>query len=356
MKIIQILLYPFAFLYAISIKLWSWMYKMGYWGKANFSVPIISVGNIQAGGTGKTPMVEYLCSILTPSYHVSVLSRGYKRLTFGFRIVSLSDGFKEVGDEPAWLKRKYPQVNVGVAENRIEGIPHLVSHALHTDCIILDDGFQQQGIRADLNILLTTYHAPFTKDHFLPVGKLREGIKEAKRADIIIVTKCPEPLLKKKAQVLQQLKIHLENHQTAFLSSIYYATPYLMNYEGMLLPLKNIDSVLLLTGIADASPLVQYIESKVKTLKHLKFSDHYRYRIEEIELLEKEFEKLSTSGNVIILTTEKDAARLVDYRNLINELNLEIYVQPILLKWDDEEELKKMIFKVLPEKVEESFL
>jgi tetraacyldisaccharide 4'-kinase len=129
-----------------------------------------------------------------------------------------------------------------------------------------------------------------------------------------------------------------------------------MNYEGMLLPLKNIDSVLLLTGIADASPLVQYIESKVKTLKHLKFSDHYRYRIEEIELLEKEFEKLSTSGNVIILTTEKDAARLVDYRNLINELNLEIYVQPILLKWDDEEELKKMIFKVLPEKVEESFL
>lgn len=355
MKIIQILLYPFAFLYAISIKFWSWMYKMGYWGKSNFSVPIISIGNIQAGGTGKTPMVEYVCSILTPNYHVSVLSRGYKRLTFGFRIVSLSDGFKEVGDEPAWLKRKYPQVNIGVAENRIEGIPHLVSHALHTDCIILDDGYQQQGIRTDLNILLTAYHAPYTKDHFLPVGKLREGIDEAKRADIIIVTKCPENLLQKKSQVLQQLNIHLEEHQTVFLSSIYYATPYLMNYEGILLSLKSTDTVLLLTGIADASPLVQYIESKVKNIKHLNFSDHYRYRIEEIELLQNEFEKLSTSGNVIILTTEKDAARLVDYRNKINELKLEIYVQPILLRWDEEEELKKMIFKVLPEKVEDSF-
>jgi tetraacyldisaccharide 4'-kinase len=356
MKIIQILLYPFAFLYAISIKLWSWMYKMGYSGKSSFSVLIISVGNIQAGGTGKTPMVEYLCSILTPNYHVSVLSRGYKRLTFGFRIVAHSDGFKEVGDEPAWLKRKYPQANIGVAENRVEGIPHLVSHALHTDCIILDDGFQQLGMRTDLNILLTTYHSPYTKDQFLPVGRLREGKSEAKRADIIIVTKCPENILQKKSQVLQELNIHLENHQTAFLSSLYYATPYLMNYEGILLSLKDVDTVLLLTGIADASPLVQYIESKVKTLKHLKFSDHYRYRIEEIELLEKEFEKLSSSGKTIILTTEKDAARLVDYRNKINELNLEIYVQPILLKWDDEELLKKMVDQILPQKQEESFL
>jgi tetraacyldisaccharide 4'-kinase len=210
-------------------------------------------------------------------------------------------------------------------------------------------------MRTDLNILLTTYHAPYTKDHFLPVGKLREGIGEAKRADMIIVTKCPENLLQKKSQVLQQLNIHLENHQTAFLSSIYYATPYLMNYEGILLSLKNIDSILLLTGIADASPLVQYIESKVKTVKHLKFSDHYRYRIEEIELIHKEFENLSSSGKAIILTTEKDAARLVDYRNKINELNLEIYVQPILLKWDDEASLKKIIYEVLPKMEEVSF-
>lgn len=353
MKIIQILLYPFAFLYAISIKLWSWMYKRGYWGKSNFSVPIISVGNIQAGGTGKTPMVEYLCSILTPNFYVSVLSRGYKRLTFGFRIVSHSDGFKEVGDEPAWLKRKYPQVNIGVAENRVEGIPNLVGHALHTDCIILDDGFQQQGIRTDLNILLTTYHVPYTKDHFLPVGRLREGIGEAKRADIIIVTKCPENLLKKKPQVLQELNIELENHQTAFLSSIHYATPYLMNYEGILLSLKSTDTVLLLTGIADSSPLVQYLESKVNNIKHLKFSDHYRYRSEDIVIIHKEFEKLSSSGRTILLTTEKDAARLVDYNSQIKELQLEIYVQPILLKWDDEEQLKKTIHNILPEKIEE---
>lgn len=356
MKIIQFLLYPFAFLYAISIKLWSWMYKMGYSGKSSFSVPIISVGNIQAGGTGKTPMVEYLCSILTPNYHVSVLSRGYKRLTFGFRIVAHSDGFKEVGDEPAWLKRKYPQANIGVAENRVEGIPHLVSHALNTDCIILDDGFQQLGIRTDLNILLTAYHAPYTRDHFLPVGKLREGIGEANRADIIIITKCPENILKKKKEILQQLKIHLEDHQTAFLSSLYYATPYLMNYEGILLPLQKSHTVLLLTGIADAYPLVQYLESKVKKLKHLSFSDHYRYRPEDIIIIHQEWGKLSIYGNVIILTTEKDAARLVDYKSQIQELQLEIYVQPILLRWDDEEALKKIVYKVLPEKEEESFL
>ncbi len=343
MKITQFFLLPFAFIYSLGVKWWTWMYKKGYWGKASFSLPVISVGNLQAGGTGKTPMVDYLCGYLSNEYQVGVLSRGYKRLTYGFRMVHVSDDYKSVGDEPYWLKRRYPHIAIGVAENRVEGIPYLISNAMDTDVLILDDGYQQLGIRVDLNILMTPFHRPYTNDYFLPAGRLRESRSSAERADIIIVTKCPENELGKKDAVLQKLGIRLAANQKAFLSALYYAQPYSMYYEGEVKSLQKDENILLVTGIGDAEPLLKHIEGKVKKVKHLSFPDHYRYRISDIETIAEAFMKFQAGEKSRIITTEKDAVRLISFRKEISALELNFFVQPILLKWDDEDELKRSI-------------
>lgn len=336
MKIMHFLLFPFALIYSIGIKLWLWMHTKGYQGRVNFSVPIISVGNIQAGGTGKTPMVDYLCEKLSKEQHVSVLSRGYKRLTYGFRIVGELDHYKNVGDEPLWLKKRHPHVTVGVAENRVEGIPYLVSHALYTNLIMLDDGYQQLGIHIGVNILLTPYHRPYTRDYFLPAGRLREPRSSATRADVIIITKCPEDYLYEKDQVIRSLNITVEAHQQVFLSALYYGSPYSMFYEGSVEAYKKEESILLVTGIADAGPLKRYLDKKVKEVKHISYTDHYRFRPIDVEHIAKEYEGMSRNKIVKIVTTEKDAIRLNQYKNIIEGLGITFYVQPILLRIDDE--------------------
>lgn len=323
------------------------MYQKGYWGKVRFTVPVISVGNLQAGGTGKTPVVDYLCEELSGSHQVAVLSRGYKRLTNGFRVVREVDSYREVGDEPLWVKRRHPHVAVAVAENRIEGIPYLMSHMPQTEVIVLDDGFQQLGIRVDLNILVTPFHKPYTKDYMLPAGRLREHIDEAARADVIIVSKCPQKYLHNKEQVLEQLNIRLLSHQNAFLSSIYYAQPYRMFYEGDTNPLKPEEQIMLITGIGDAAPLYEYVRNKVAFVRHLSFPDHYRYRISDLDQIQKVFQLLSCQGLVRILTTEKDAMRLNSLRTDIEQRALDIHIQPILIKWGNVEELNEIVAEVM---------
>ncbi|MCO5248970.1 MAG: tetraacyldisaccharide 4'-kinase [Chitinophagales bacterium] len=337
MKIHQILWIPFAFLYSLFIRIWLWMYQKGYSGKVSFTVPIISIGNIQAGGTGKTPLIAYLCEILSEKYQVAVISRGYKRNTLGFRLAGKSDTYKEIGDEPYWLNKKFPNVAIAVAENRIEAVPHLMSYRYNTQVILLDDGFQQLGIRLAKNILLTPYHSPFTKDFMLPVGRLREPKSGSERADIIVITKCPVSLLDQKEKVLSELNIQLLSHQKAFLSSIVYTSPYLMFYEGMVESLHIDEQILLVTGIADTLPLLEYLKPKVKYVKHLSFLDHYKYRESDIRRIENEYYTLSQNGKTRIITTEKDAVRLEIFKDLLEDLDLEIYIQAMSIKWDDEE-------------------
>ncbi|MCO5233171.1 MAG: tetraacyldisaccharide 4'-kinase [Chitinophagales bacterium] len=326
------------------------MYSRGYWGKAKFSIPIISVGNIQAGGTGKTPMVEYICSFLLRNHQVGVLSRGYKRKTFGFRLVGENDNFKEVGDEPLWLKQKHPQSTIGVVENRIIGVPYLVEQNMNLEAIILDDGFQQLGIKIDLNILLTPYAKPFTNDAMLPVGRLREPISATSRADIIVVTKCPTVRLNEVSQVVQELKLNIQPHQEVFLSSIIYASPYLLGYEGLVYPLSDLENILLITGIADASPLLEYVQSKVKSVKHIAFSDHYVYQLSDLKQIQKEFHSLMKEGKTRILTTEKDAIRLYFYRKELLQLQLEVYVQAVNIVLDNEERFIEKIEQILKDR------
>ncbi|MCO5229784.1 MAG: tetraacyldisaccharide 4'-kinase [Chitinophagales bacterium] len=347
MKNIQILLWPFALLYEFIIKIWSWMYRKGYWGRAKFAIPIISVGNIQAGGTGKTPLVEFICMFLSDEFHIGVLSRGYRRVTHGFRHVHENDNYRDVGDEPLWLKRRCPQVAVGVSENRIEGVPYLVGQNMHLNAIVLDDGFQQLGIQINLNILLTPFHRPFTKDSMIPMGKLREPIAEASRADIIVITKCPKDRLENVQQVVKDLRLNILPHQEVFLSSINYSSPYLLGYEGLTEPLSKDENILLITGIADTSSLLNYVQSKTNQVKHISFPDHYNFRYSDLKFIQKEFVQLFKEGKTRILTTEKDAIRLSVLRQELRELQLEIYVQGISIIMNNEEKFKERVFQAL---------
>ncbi len=350
MKIIHFLLLPLAFLYGFFIRIWLFLYQKGVWGKVNFAVPIISVGNIQAGGTGKTPMVDYLCGILSSQLSIGVLSRGYKRLSYGFRIVHESDKYQDSGDEPLWLKRRHPNILVGVAENRVEGIPYLLSHGLYTNAVVLDDGYQQLGINLDVNILLTPYHRPFTRDFFLPSGRLREPRSSSERADIIVITKCPESLLSEKEKVIRGIGLKYHGQQQIFLSSIYYSSPHLIFYEGMIKTIRKDEQILLVTGIADSVPLKEYLETKAGKVMHLSYRDHYRYDLQDFEYICKKFEELDDRYPVRILTTEKDAVRLYPFKERIVELNLPLYVLPISVRLDDEQGFIQAVYDKLPER------
>lgn len=348
MKIIHFLLLPLSALYSLMIRIWLWTHKRGYSGQVSFSVPIISVGNIQVGGTGKTPMVDFICEKLGRDFYLAVLSRGYKRLSYGFRMVHELDTYKNVGDEPLWLKNRHPHVAVGVAENRVEGVPYLMSHALHTQAIILDDGFQQLGMKIGLNILLTPYHQPFTQDWMLPAGRRREPVASYQRADVIVITKCPEEKLTQKKTVLSELNISPFSHQKVFLSSICYTSPYLMFYEGNVISYSSKDQILLVTGIADAEPLKKYIESQVKFVQHIAYSDHYRFKESDLEQIIEEYNRLSKHGKTIIITTEKDAMRLRPFRGYLLERKIEIFVQPMSIVLDDEKGFWDAFYNLLP--------
>lgn len=348
MKIKQFLLWPFVPLYALAIKLWRWLYKAGVWGQAKFSVPVISVGNLQAGGTGKTPMVAWLAEHLNATQRTGILSRGYKRLTFGFRMANSGDTYREIGDEPSWLRNKLPESAVAVAENRIEGIPNLLSMRPDVSVIILDDGYQQLGIKVSLNILMTPYHRPFTKDMLLPAGNLREPIEEQERADLIVVSYCPEEKLSHPKQMMRELGIELLPHQKIFLSSSRFGTPYHLFYEGDFKNLRRGQKVLLITGIADPHPTLQFLASRGIEVFHLKYRDHHRFVASDIEQFKLNYQKIAADQEPVILTTEKDAVRLLPLRKEIADKGLEIYVQPMYLCWGEREsELIQMIHQAL---------
>ena len=185
---------PFALLYGIVVAIRNYFYDSGIFSSIEFSLPVICVGNITVGGTGKSPHIEYLIELLKPAYQVATLSRGYKRYSRGFKIADASSNARDIGDEPFQFKAKYPSVEVCVAEERMTAIPQLLQQKPHIDLILLDDAFQHRTVKAGMNILLTDYHRLYTRDHIMPFGLLRESRKAAKRAQIIVVSKCPHDL------------------------------------------------------------------------------------------------------------------------------------------------------------------
>lgn len=325
--ILKILLFPFSLIYGFFSILNNLIYETKIIIPIKFTIPVINIGNLTVGGTGKTPHIEYLINLLNPYIKLAVLSRGYKRKTKGFRQINQNDDVKTAGDEPLLFKRKYRDLNVFVSENRVEGISQILMKVPDTQTVLLDDAFQHRSIYPALNILLTEYEYPFFKDFYLPVGRLREWRSGYKRADIIIVTKCPLNITEKEKEEFIA-KIKLQKNQKIFFSYYKYFDPYFLYNPQQRIELKPGTEVLLISALASTSYLIHYLESKTDNLHSLEFTDHHQFTFDDMEHFKKIFDGLK-SKNKVILTTEKDAMRLDMHRKYILDNKLPVFVLPV---------------------------
>jgi tetraacyldisaccharide 4'-kinase len=326
---IKVLLYPFALVYGAVVWLRNRLYDSGFSSSVEFSVPVISVGNLSVGGTGKTPHVEYLIRLLQYQYKVATMSRGYKRRTQGFLLADENSNAVRIGDEPMQYHMKYPEVAVSVAEERMTGIPSLVQKVPDVDVVLLDDAYQHRSVKPGLNILITDFSKPFYKDFILPYGRLREGRAAYKRADIIIVSKCPEDLSKAAAEEIRR-RINPLPHQHLFFSAIEYDQPYdLFTGETALL---NDKSALLVCCIAKPQPLIEHTNALASQVHVLSYPDHHYFLSKDMEEIRETYENWNVPNKVIV-TTEKDATRLHLQKDKLAALNTQVIVLPIKISF-----------------------
>ncbi|MGV3658390.1 MAG: tetraacyldisaccharide 4'-kinase [Chitinophagaceae bacterium] len=324
LKSFRILLLPFALLYGGIVWLRNWLYDKKILRSATFGLPLICVGNLSVGGTGKSPMVEYLVRQLKDHVKTAILSRGYKRKTRGYALASETTTAIDIGDEPMQFYRKFPDVPVAVGEERIEAIPQLLHDKPDTELVILDDAFQHRAINAGLNILLTDYSNLFTRDFFLPTGDLRDMRSSYKRAQIIVVTKCPADLsVQDKEAIIKE--IEPVKGQRIFFTTIAYGQPYHIT-KGHSVDLDENTDVLLITGIANPKPLKSFLEERIGTYTMLHYGDHHIFTLDDWKDIKKKYEAME-AGKKIIVTTEKDAMRLMKYEAELHQLPF--YVIPI---------------------------
>lgn len=336
----RILLFPFALLYGIGVIFRNWLYNKKIFKPAVFNMPLICIGNLAVGGTGKSPMVEFLMNRLKSKYALAILSRGYRRKTKGYILATPDTTANEIGDEPFMFYSKHPDVPIAVGEERVSAIPMLLHDRPQTKAIILDDAFQHREVAAGLNILLTDYSNLYTRDFFLPTGDLRDSRGSAKRAQVVIVTKCPPDLDEAgKEQVKQSLLLNKE--QELYFSAIGYHTPYHI-ITGEKKPLTANMEALLVTGIARPQAVKNYLAAELHSYNCLAYRDHHIFDIDDLRQIKKEFETFS-GKDAIILTTEKDAVRLVKFGKELDELPL--YVLPIETRilFGEEEKLVTLV-------------
>ncbi len=325
-------LYPLSFLYGIGVRIRNALFDWGFLRSQSFDVPVISVGNITVGGTGKTPHVEYLVRLLRTQFHVAVLSRGYKRKSSGFLEIGRHTPVEQSGDEPFQMKQKFPDIPVAVDKKRCRGANLLLARNPETEAILLDDAFQHRYIQPGINILLINYHRPLCNDALLPAGRLREPASAQHRANIVIVTKCPDNIKPMEYRILSK-QLRLYPYQQLYFSTIRYGAIYPLQapgaYDGITLPsLAEEDAILLLTAIA--SPDATLCElNKYPAQKHLlTFPDHHFFNKADMEKLDAQF-KAMPGRRKIIVTTEKDATRLAQLPCLGEDIKKHIYILPI---------------------------
>lgn len=305
---LRLLLWPFSLVYGFIIELRNKAYDLRIFKSQEVDCPTIVVGNLAIGGTGKSPMTEYLIRMLQANYKVATLSRGYGRKTKGFRLVGIDDDPIKVGDEPLQFKRKYQAVTVAVCENRVEGVKRLKDNH---DLVILDDAYQHRALKPGFSILLLEYKSLFQPKILLPAGNLRDMYSQRKRADLIVISKSPEDLPEKNRQkALKQ--VNANSGQIVLFSSLKYGQSYLLNNESFAskqLQVNRESTVLAVTGIADPSLLIKYLEIQAKKVYLLKFPDHHQYTEKDVTKITSKFDTIH-ENNKIIVTTEKDAQRL----------------------------------------------
>jgi tetraacyldisaccharide 4'-kinase len=305
--------------------------------KSHFSpeIPSICVGNLSVGGTGKTPLVKYLVELLRPDYSIAILSRGYGRKTKGYLLLNDTHTANEVGDEPMEYYARFENVQVAVSEKRVEGYHLLQSENKKTEVLLLDDAFQHRAFSAGMNILVTAYNNLYTDDFLLPSGRLRESREGAKRAQIIVVSKCPKTLTEKERAAIA-LKLKLQAQQYLFFTTLVYGAIYSFhtNEKVNMEDMKQMD-VSLFSGIGNDQPIIDYLQNKVKSLWVKKYTDHYVYTNDDIAGF---YQRYSHQPNSIFITTEKDAARLRVLHNNLDLLQLALYILPVNVIFTTEKE------------------
>jgi tetraacyldisaccharide 4'-kinase len=336
----KVFLYPLAWLYGIGVYLRNVFYDLGILKSEEFDVPVISIGNITVGGTGKTPHVEYLVNLLHNKFEVATLSRGYKRKTKGFRYVETTSTVFEVGDEPLQIKNKFPGVKVSVCENRVIGAEKLLDskNKAIPDVVILDDAFQHRRITPGINILLIDYNRQIKEDALLPVGRLREGVSQMRRANIIIFTKCPDEITPIMRRILMK-DVGLKPYQELFFTALEYKKlkPVFTGkkLDGDFYEKKGY-SILIVTGIAFPKPIYKYLNQYSEKTEILAFPDHYNFSKKDMVSIMNKFESLDSKRKIII-TTEKDSMRLKDREDLTDEFKDALYYIPVTVKFLDDE-------------------
>ena len=328
LKSFRYVLFPFSIIYGGIIWVRNKMFDKKLLRSASFNFPVICVGNLAMGGTGKTPMTEYLIRLLKENYHTAVLSRGYKRKTKGFVLADNHTTAIDIGDEPMQIHLKFKDITVAVDEERVVGIPLILQANPETEVIILDDAFQHREVIAGLNILLTDYNNLYTRDLLLPAGDLRDLRSSSERADIIIVTKCKSYIEEEEKQKIIS-EIRPSQHQKVYFTKIKYSVPFhLYSHEEKILDPQS--QVLLVCGIANPQPLKEVLTKYVSTYEILNYRDHHIFTTDDLREIKDHFSKMN-SDNKIILTTEKDAVRLSKF---VNELgDLPVYVFPMMHKF-----------------------
>lgn len=349
MKIFKLIIYPISLLYGMIMSIRNFLFDLGILRSKRTPISSIVVGNLKTGGTGKTPHVEFLISRLKNQFNIAVLSRGYGRGTSTFIIADESSTSKHIGDEPLQIKNKFNDIIVAVNANRNEGVNKILKAYPKTNLVILDDAYQHRYLQPNICILLTEYSDLYIDDLILPTGNLREFVSGANRADVIVVTKSPELLSPIDKRLIVD-KLNVKSHQTVFFSYTCYKNIRDLNnntsseYDFKMLK-KEKYSVLLFTGIADATNINYYIKNNVHDFKSIEFPDHYHYKNHDINKIKNIFDSIE-NPNKIILTTEKDAMRLKDesFKDLI--VNLPIFYIPIDVKIHNDRE-EELINKIL---------
>ncbi|MBB1538831.1 MAG: tetraacyldisaccharide 4'-kinase [Prevotella sp.] len=323
-------LLPLSWLYGFIVSLRNELFNLGILKERTFKIPIISVGNITVGGSGKTPHVEYLIRLLHNDVKVGVLSRGYKRKSHGYILANDSSTMRDLGDEPFQMKQKFPNIYVAVDKNRCNGIEHLTQdhESSDVDVILLDDAFQHRYVKPGLNILLVDYHRLIIYDRLLPAGRLREHLSGKQRADIVIITKCPKDLKPMEFRILTKA-MDLFPYQKLFFSTIDYDVPYALFSDANTSLSKQ--NILLLTGIASPEQMENDMKNKCRSVTSLAFDDHHLFTLKDAQRINDAFAALPSPK--IILTTEKDSTRLYHLEGLSTEARDALFVLPIKIKF-----------------------
>ena len=342
----RILLLPIALLYHIVLSIRHKLYDWHILKSKRFEKPVICVGNLNLGGTGKTPHTEYLIRLLKNDYRVATLSRGYGRHTKGFKLAETSSTYNDLGDEPLLYFKKYPGIQVAVDEDRVDGVTHLLGEQ-RVEVVLLDDAFQHRSISAGLNILLTEYQRLYMDDYLFPAGTLRDVKSADKQDEIIVISKAPKNLSEQEKQQITN-KLNASENQKVYFSYLEHAALQPLNEAAKAFSPEEADGAFAFCGIGNPKPFVEELKKRYHTVDFLPFGDHHAYKEKDMKAVLDWFEKLDGEKKIIV-TTEKDAARLTNSPYLCQFERTPLYDLPVTVRFHEEEKFNDEILKYVRE-------